>query len=267
MTIYSQNAGLNLANDIAASGRSTFTFQDAKALLKKSTTATANVLERMVAAGLVDRVRHGRYALRSLGVLGTPAPAEDIAMAVGAAFGDKPHRLGYRSALYEHDLIVHPSSTIQVALTHRVRTVSLSGYPLKTILEKTHQIAVGATSLGQAQVSDLERSLLDVANRPNLVGGIEVLAQALAASVGRANPDLLNQYARQLNWSAALRRLGSLADALKLPGLHQKLIPLSRINHDLAMEPGLDEEIVWRDPVWRIRWARSVDEIHAVTDQ
>jgi len=34
--------------------------------------------------------------------------AEDVAIVVGAAFSGHPHRLAYRTALDEHDLLVHP---------------------------------------------------------------------------------------------------------------------------------------------------------------
>ena len=62
----------------------------------------------MTRSGLIDHVRRGHYALRQLGMLGTPATAEDIAMSVSAAFKGLAHRMAYRSALYEHNLLVHP---------------------------------------------------------------------------------------------------------------------------------------------------------------
>src|SRR4029450_6332918 len=78
----------------------------------RSPTATANLLKRLASKGLIDRVRRGRYVIRRLGVLGTPAPSEDIAIAVAAVFGGRPHRIAYRSSLDEHDLISHPSRVI-----------------------------------------------------------------------------------------------------------------------------------------------------------
>ena len=36
---------------------------------------------------------------------------------------------------------------------------------------------------------------------------------------------------------------------------------------DLDLEPGSDEPTVWRDKRWRLRWARSVDELQAVIGQ
>ena len=106
--------GLTLANDLVAERHWTFTFQEVEKRLGKTKTAPANLLKRMENAGLIGRVR-GHYAVRQLGVLGTPTAAEDVTLSVGAALKGLPHRIAYRSALYEHDLLVHPGRSIQVA--------------------------------------------------------------------------------------------------------------------------------------------------------
>ena len=112
MHFESPQQGLALANNLVAEGRLTFTFEEVEKRLGKSKTATANLLKRMQTAGLIDRVRRGHYAVRQLGVLGTPVAAEDVALSVGAALKGLPHRIAYRSALYEHDLVVHPARSI-----------------------------------------------------------------------------------------------------------------------------------------------------------
>ena len=91
MRFDSPQQGLTLANDLVAEGRLTFTFEEVEKRLGKSKTATANLLKRMRTAGLIDRVRRGHYAVRQLGVLGTPAAAEDVALSVGAALKGLQH--------------------------------------------------------------------------------------------------------------------------------------------------------------------------------
>ena len=119
-------------------------------------------------AGLIDRVRRGHYALRQLGMLGTPAAAEDVAMSVSAAFKGLAHRMAYRSALYEHDLLVHPPRAIQVAAQRRVRTRALSGRRLQVVIESPEKLDVGRIAQGDAYISDLHRAILDAAHRPRL---------------------------------------------------------------------------------------------------
>jgi len=267
MGIDTQHAGLSLADDLVADGKVLFTFEDARRRLGRSRAATGNLLKRMLAAGLIDRVRHGHYVVRQLGVLGTPSVAEEVALAVAAAFAGIPHRMAYRSALDEHDLIVHPSRSIQVASTKRIRAKTLSGYPLHIVKESAAMIGVGAVVCGESYVSDLERALLDAARRPTLVGGTAVLAEAIVAADENVDTARIVQYARTLSWASAVRRIGSIADALDVPGLAGRLSPIKHLTADLDLEPGASQAYSWRDPRWRMRWPLSIDEIQAVTHQ
>ena len=85
-----QNTGLALADDLIADGKHYFTFAEARIRLGCSRASAGNLLRRMLAAGLIDRVRHGHYVVRQLGVLGTPCVAEDVALAVAAASDQSP---------------------------------------------------------------------------------------------------------------------------------------------------------------------------------
>ncbi|MDE0064388.1 MAG: type IV toxin-antitoxin system AbiEi family antitoxin domain-containing protein [Gammaproteobacteria bacterium] len=263
----SPTQGLSLANELLAQGHSTFTFAEVERCLGKSKTATANLLKRMEKAGLIDRVRRGHYALRQLGVLGTPAVAEDVALSVGAAFKGLPHRIAWRSALYEHDLVVHPARTIQVAAIRRVRTKTLSGQRLKVVIEPLDKLEIGRVPTRNSYLSDVHRAVLDAADRPRLVGGAEVLAEAVATAAPHLKPHILTDYARRLGYAAALRRLGSLADTLKLHPLAGAFEPIKRITADLDLEPGSKEPVALRDKRWRVRWPRKVDELLAVVGQ
>ena len=267
MDHYTPKSGLSLVNSLVSEGRSTFTFEEIEQRLGRSKTATANLLKRMQRAGLIDRVRRGHYAVRQLGVLGTPAAAEDIALFVGAALEGLPHRIAYRSALYEYDLVVHPVRVIQIATIRRVRTKTVSGRRLKVVIEPLEKLDVGRVPYSHSYISNLHRAVLDAAHRPRLVGGTDVLAEAVAAAAPDLKPETLIDYARRLNCAAALRRLGSLADTLMLDPLAGALEPIKRTAADIDLEPGSEEPVSWRDKRWRVRWPRTVDELQAVVGQ
>jgi predicted transcriptional regulator of viral defense system len=263
----SPNAALQFLDDLVAEGREQFTFDEAAAGLGRSATATANALRRLRDAGFVDRVQRGRYVVRHLGVLGTAAAAEDTALAVSAAFSGIPHRIGYRTALDEHDLLSHAVRTIQIATAKRVRTKLISGRPLITVLEPRIFLLVGATARNGTHISNLERALLDAAARPKLIGGAAALVEATAAAAGVADPDRLLAYASRLCWNAALRRIGSISDALELDGLAGKLAPLAPPSFDLALQPGDPGPTVWRDRRWRVRWTEPPEEMKNIARQ
>src|SRR5712691_671254 len=107
---------IELLDELAVKGKETFTTRDVEELGQLSPQAASNLLTRLVDRGLVDRVARGRYALRPFGALGTRAAAEDIALAVGAGFAGKAHRIAYRSALDWHGLLDHPARQIVVAV-------------------------------------------------------------------------------------------------------------------------------------------------------
>ena len=116
-------------------------------------------------------------------------------------------------------------------------------------------------------MSDLERAVLDAAMRPGLVGGVAVLVEALTSADTHIDIDRLTRYAANLRWSAAIRRIGSIADALKLNGISQAIQPLKPINSDLDLEPGNSQKGVWRDKRWRIRWPQTPEELANVARQ
>ncbi len=190
-----------------------------------------------------------------------------MALVVAAAFCDRPHRIGYRSALDELDLLSHPARIIQVATTKRMRVDTLSGRSLRIILESEMAIGIGALSRGQTKLSDLERALLDAAARIDLAGGAAVLAEALVAGGKNADPKRISLYAEQLGWAAALRRIGSISDALEIEGFSGKLHPLKQPQADIDLEPHSKGNSVWRDARWRVRWTQPREELRNVAWQ
>jgi predicted transcriptional regulator of viral defense system len=135
------------------------------------------------------------------------------------------------------------------------------------VQEPEAALEVGARKQDGVFISDLERSLLDAAARPELVGGIAVLAEALgAASSKDVDADRLTSYARALSWGPALRRIGSLADTLHIAGLAGRLEPLTKPSSDIDLEPGR-EASSYRDAKWWVRWDHSPSELQNVLHQ
>lgn len=253
--------GIALLDEMVAEGSPTLTAEEARTRLGISAQAAANVLRRLVDAGLLERLRPGSYAIRNLGVLGTHAAAEHLAVAVAAALPGIEHRIGYRSALDELGLLTHPARTIQVAVARRVRMETVSGRRFRAIVEPASAVHVGAQRDGPSWISSVERALLDAAARPGLAGGGSVLAEALAAAAPAVDPVRLTDLAHTLSWGPALRRIGSLADRLEIDGLVSRLEPLCTPRADIDLEPGSRDRSVWRDSRWRVCWNRDPHEL------
>lgn len=262
------NRTLQLLDDKLTAGQAILTAREVRERLGLSPQAASNLLTRWREAGLVDRVAPGHYAIRQLGLLGTRAASEDVALAVGAFFAGEPHRIAYRSALDHHGLLTHPARTIQVACPREVTVKQLSGRPLRTILERRETVLVEAMQTGHgARVSGVERSLLDGAARMDLIGGADVLAEALSAA--QPDPAVLQRLAQQIGAAAALRRIGSLADQLPVPSLANQLHPLAPPTSDIPLEPRnpASDERPFRDRQWRVVWAQAPTAIAGGLEQ
>jgi predicted transcriptional regulator of viral defense system len=256
-----------MLDGFVSEGLTQFTSADAAARLDRSPAATGNLLRRLVRDGLLDRVRRGHYAIRQLGMLGTVAAAENVLLAVAAGFAHMPHRVAYRTALDQLDLLAHPSRTIQVALTKPTRSATLSGRRLIVVQESDTALSVGAKRQDGVYISDLERSLLDAAARPELVGGVAVLAEAIGAAASKGvDVARLTSYARELSWGPALRRIGSIADTLRIIALADRLEPLTKPTSDIDLEPGHDTSS-YRDSKWWVRWEHPPSELQNVVHQ
>lgn len=169
---------LELIDSLVAEGKEEFTFDEARAALDRSPTATANTLRRLQDNGLVDRLGRGRYVIRPLGSLHTSTTTDDLALAVGATFGDRQHRIAYLSALADLGLLSHPVRTITVACTTQVRVPAISRRPLRVVIERAETIHLEAERLGHSWRSTLDRALFECALRVDLTGGVERLAEA-----------------------------------------------------------------------------------------
>lgn len=252
---------LDLLDSRLAVGQASFTSRQLRDELGLSPQAASNQLARLRRAGLVDQVARGRYAIRPIGLLGTHASSEDVALAVAALVGDRAHRIAYHSALDFHGLLTRPARTVQIASPNRFASVNVSGRPLKVVHESEQTVGLGSQPAGHgASVSTLERSLLDAASRPDLVGGYYPLAEALTGS--HPDPARLLELSNELGAGPALRRIGSLADQLEIPDLAGELGPHDLADFDLELDPQLRHmDTAFRDSKWRIRWPAQPEAV------
>jgi predicted transcriptional regulator of viral defense system len=254
---------LKMIDTLLADGRDEFTFGEAKAALGVSTPATANAIRQLAAKGLVDRLTRGHYAIRPLGSLGTSAATEDLSLVVGAAFEGREHRIAYLSALSQLGLVSHPVRTVYVACTQQVRFTTVSRRPLRSIVERPETIHLEADAIGRSWRSNLERALFDSALRVDLTGGVERLAEALAAGSRDADPKRITRLAKAFGarGRAAERRLASLAQALNLP---LSIDPVVVRRQPVIRMDSRDDHVVWTDATYRVAWNTTIDELQAI---
>jgi predicted transcriptional regulator of viral defense system len=130
------------------------------------------------------------------------------------------------------------------------------------VIEIEKFLGVGAMEVEHGcRVSDLARTLLDAGRRPDLIGGVDIIGDALKLA-DIDNVAQLVDYANELDGEAALRRLGSIADAIGQSATAEQIRNrLSLPNSPIPVDTSADSSVkVWVDPEWNVAWdATSVD--------
>lgn len=132
----------------------------------------------------------------------------------------KPYFFAYRWACVHHGLGTQVPSIVHIALSRPKRPVELKNTRFEFIeLSKSRMFGYEEiVELGERiNVSDLERSVLDTLDRPQLAGGIEAATQAVFHAGKKLDYKKLLGYLQRFNDSALARRFGYLCEALKVP--------------------------------------------------
>ncbi|MHB1501234.1 MAG: hypothetical protein ACYCYK_08745 [Candidatus Dormibacteria bacterium] len=223
---------LELIDSLVAAGKEEFTFEDAS--------ATANTLRRLQDNGPVDRLGRGRYAIRSFGSLHTSAITDDLALAVGATFAARLHRIAYLSAFADLGLLSHPVRTITVACTHQVRAPAISK-------------PIGLGTRGAPHWSG------PCSNAPSG-------STSAGASSGSLKPSPRAQATpTRLAFRSSPRPSvpGDSPQSVASPLLLRCWSCLSTSRRLSRLDPR-DEHVVWVDDIFRVAWNLSADELQAV---
>lgn len=190
---------------------------NAARVLKLDRTAAAKTLARWTAQGWLRRVRRGVYVPVTLDSLGSEHVLDDPWVLVPRLFA--PAYVGGRSAAEYWDLTEQLFNDIVVMTAQSVRQKSQkrhgATFTVKHVQERkifgTKTVWRGRTKV---LVSDLQKTIVDMLDDPAIGGGIQHVADCLAAYFKRKdrNDPLLLDYIECLGNGAAFKRLGFLAE-------------------------------------------------------
>ena len=184
--------------------------------------ATRRILSDMVRNGLIMRLRDGFYTI-------IPYNCEpenyfpNWHVVAHYLVNNNPYYIGYYSALTLHDLTVQPSLSEQIVVAQPVRptTQIIKDIPFRFIIHNpSHFFGITKKWIEQGtfrvQCSDLEKTLIDCAFKPDYAGGVSQLSHALYKSRAVLNPEKILTYTNRFGSDAVVRRLGFLLEALDI---------------------------------------------------
>jgi predicted transcriptional regulator of viral defense system len=222
----------------AAQGKMIFTVAQAREFWGNPV-HTLQVLARLEKGGWLRRLERGVYIIIPLEA-GPERVWSESALVI-APHLIRPAAIAYWSALRYWQLTEQLPGTVFVQSTARRRQPEreILGMTFRfiTVVEAKFFGVTRRTLNGQPFfITDLEKTLVDAADRPELSGGALLLAQALQAAQKLLDWQQLDDYLRRWPTTGPLKRIGYLVETLDLP-LPDRENRLTRWRSALA--PGL----------------------------
>ena len=212
------HAESTLLTTLAAEGRSVFATRDAYAIRGRSK-ATRDTLERLVRKGWLERIVRGKYLIIPLEAGPERIWTESAHVIAGELVS--PSMVSNWSALAYWNLTDQVPRVTYVQTTSRKedRTPTVLGMRFRIVRVKPHKLFGGHRCYehgGPAVITDREKTILDCLDRPDLSGGVEELARAMVAADGDLDWERVTDYLGRFGSGAVVKRLGFLAEVLKL---------------------------------------------------
>lgn len=152
-----------------------FSLSDVELLTGNEKTAYS-MLARLMAKGLVRKIRNGMYSCVNLATGGISASKYQIACAISSSA-----YISHHTAFEYYGLANQVFYEMYVASESRFRDFEFEGLSYKHIASKTRQGVIKPRNTEGIRVTDLERTVVDSIKDFEKIGGFEELLQCLSA--------------------------------------------------------------------------------------
>ena len=252
---------------LSEQGKTIFALRDAQAITRESYNATKFLLGELVRKRWLVRLVPGRYLIVPLEAGLEGIPMADRYVIAREVMGSAPYYVSYYSAMELHEMTTQPVNTVFLTVRRQRKSRTIAGVEYRFVYAGARSFwgweNVWATPQEQVRVSDLEKTLLDGAVRPDLCGGIGELGRGLWLRRDDLDEERLLEYAKRLEHKAASRRLGFLLETYDLGGLEilRTLQAYGKGGYD-PLDPTLPDEGP-HDSEWRLRINLDPEELRA----
>jgi predicted transcriptional regulator of viral defense system len=222
--------------------RVSVTIEDIRKIV--GTSVARDVASRLVAKRALERVGRGRYLVRPLRSQSRPTTAS-AALQAAALLQGAPYYFGGLWALTFHRLTEQQYvSVLDAFVARRHRSRRLGGARLAFHRVSPERLSYGtfATELEgmSVQLSDPERTLIDLLDFPALAGGGSEALRMFKQTLPRVDRAKLVEYAARGARSSTCHRLGVLLERAgtaprRLAELHRRVMKTKSV---LSMDPG-----------------------------
>lgn len=266
---YSQSQGLKLLEAAVKEFGPLFTLDQIKPLANAQKLSAANLrylLSILASAGWIEILKRGVYLVKS------PLYSEEVpAFAIASAL-IQPIAISHWSACAHHGFttqnpVMVQASTPEKVITPEMRTGKayrprgravwvVSGYDFEFIHVATDLFwgfkKLWVNSWYQVNITDRERTALDLIARPDIFGGFSAAMEILENSISQLDIDHLVDYALKYDTGSVVKRLGWALENLGFAGNSLERLQVYPVKRYYLLDPGLEETRTIKNSRWHI---------------
>jgi len=226
---------INLLDDL--SKKKAFTIKDAERISQANKDVLKVILSRLEKDGWIERIEKGKYIVIPLGAEKGKYTLHEFVL--GSYLVD-PCIISYWSSLNYYGFTEQIPRTVFIQTTSRKKhqEITVFGIIYKVIRVKEEKIfGVEKAWFEETQISltNREKTIIDCLDKPQYAGGIIEVAKALRTE--EYDKKILVKYAKKINNTGVIRRLGYICDFLQIP-IH---LPEIKTRNYLKLDPILPE--------------------------
>lgn len=254
---------------LASSDRTIFTTADARRASGKSVPATNSLVSGLLKKKWLMRLNRGVYLIVPLSAGEAAEYSENWYVVARHLIEPAPYYLSHFSALEIHEMTTQPVLTVYIATPVRRITKEIAGATYRFVMVGPDDLwgaeEVWVTPSERVKVSDLERTILDCLDRPDLSGGIIEVARGLWTVRDRIDLPKLVQYTARLGRKSVAKRLGFVLDTFGLGGPEAQAGLRGLVTESYALlDPTLPATGRYIGK-WRVRANIDTDELKSAT--
>lgn len=207
-------------SSLSAKDKGVFTLTDAQAVTKGSYSATRKLVHDLTEKKWLIRLTKGKYLIVPFEAAETGEHTENWFVIAKNLIEAKPYYISYYSALDIHEMVTQPVMTIYISTPIRRIPKNILGATFRFIYTKPEDLwgidEVWVTQSQKVKTSDIERTIIDCLDRPDLCGGVSEVAKGIWTKRNEIDYSKLADYARKLGRKSVIKRIGFIMETYSL---------------------------------------------------
>ena len=264
-----QSKGLMLLEAAVKEYGPLFTLEQIKPIAdtqKLSTSHLGNILSTLADAGWIEILKRGTYLVKS------PLYSDKVPPYAIAAALIQPVAISHWSACSHHGFTTQNPVMIQAITPTKVITPEMRtgkahkprGRAVWTVAGHEFEFIhispnlfwgfqkLWVNSWQQVNITDRERTALDLIARPDIFGGISAAIEILENAIALINVDQLVEYALKYDVSSVIKRLGWSLENLGYTGNNLDRLRDYPVKRYYLLDPGLEETSKIKNSHWHL---------------